>query len=300
MQDKKARQIIIILFVIMIANLLVAVSKLLVGILSNALSMVADGIHSSIDVVNNVIGLFIMREATKPPDEEHPFGHKKYEVIGALFISFLLLTAGYEVATAIIDRILFGMSEQNITSLNYLVMFSTIAINIVVTTYESRAADRLESPILKSDATHTRVDVIISIAVLIGIYLINLGLPIVDLIIASCVVVIIAREGLTILQENAKLLVDTVAIDAREIERIVLEIPGIEGIHRIRSRGMKGDIWISFHITVNPGLKLEKAHALADQAEQALHAKLEGVIEILVHVEPERMNDGNNSANNKG
>ncbi|MHA2060403.1 MAG: cation diffusion facilitator family transporter, partial [Candidatus Ranarchaeia archaeon] len=189
MQDKKAREIMIILFVIMIANLLVAVSKLLVGILSNALSMVADGIHSSIDVVNNVIGLFIMREAAKPPDREHPFGHKKYEVIGALFISFLLLTAGYEVATAIIDRILFGMGEQNITSLNYLVMISTIAINIVVTTYESRAADRLESPILKSDATHTRVDVIISIAVLIGIYLINLGLPIVDLIIASCVVV---------------------------------------------------------------------------------------------------------------
>ncbi|MHA2407713.1 MAG: cation diffusion facilitator family transporter, partial [Candidatus Ranarchaeia archaeon] len=259
MRDEKYRQIMKILFLIMIANLVVAIAKLFVGFLSNALSMIADGIHSGIDVVNNVVGLIIMREAAKPADDEHPFGHGKYEFIGAVFISFLLLTAGYEVGSAVLERVLFGMGDQNITSLNYIIMISTIAINIVVTTVESRAADRLGSPILKSDATHTRVDVFISIAVLVGIYLINLGLYIVDVIIASFVVVLIAREAFVILRDNTRFLVDAVAIDARKIEKIILSIPGIAGIHRIRSRGMKGDIWISFHITVNPGLSLEKA-----------------------------------------
>ena len=107
--------------------------------------------------------------------------------------------------------------------------------------------------------------------------------------------VIIAREAFLILRENTRFLVDAVAIDPKEIEKIVLETPGIDGIHRIRSRGMKGDIWISFHITVDPKLELETAHELADKAEKALHEQLEGVIEVLVHIEPEEKVDRRNS-----
>jgi len=156
-------------------NLLVAFSKIILGIVTGALAITADGFHSLTDGASNVIGLFANRIAEKPPDANHPYGHRRFETIAALSIGFLLLIAAWEIITGAVERLISG-GAPTITPLAFIVMIVTLAINIFITTFERREGMRLKSEFLIANSAHTRADVFVTISVLVSMTLVASGL----------------------------------------------------------------------------------------------------------------------------
>ena len=136
-----------VLGITLILNLLVAVGKILIGIASGALAITADGIHSLTDSAGNVVGLIAIRIADRPPDDDHPYGHGKFETLSALLIGGLLLLTAWEMVQGIVGRLTDGESPT-LTPLTFAVLIGTLLVNIVVSRYQIRRGEQLQSQIL--------------------------------------------------------------------------------------------------------------------------------------------------------
>jgi len=280
-RDREVRRI---LTAVLILNALVALAKLIVGSLSASISMVADGFHSLTDGASNVVGLIAMSIAGRPPDEDHPYGHRKFETVAALIIGGLLALTAWEVLQSLAERLKEGGSPQ-VSTLTFAVMIVTILINITVTTWENRAAKKLQSDILHADAAHTRSDVFASLAVIASLVAARLGFPQLDLVAALVITVMIGKAAFQILRDNGLLLTDTAILPATEIETVALQVPGVISVHKIRSRrGPKGG-HADLHVQVRGDLSLDDAHWIGHQVVDRVRDEL-SIPDVLVHVEP--------------
>ena len=167
-----------ILIVILIANLLVAFSKIIIGNYIGSYSVSADGLHSLADTASNIVGIIGVIIASKPSDKEHPYGHKKFEVLSSLFIGIMLIFIAGKI---IIESILQINSRVslNLTVDSFIILVITLIINIIVSRYEYKAGKKLNSYVLISDSLHTKSDIFISIGVLITLLSIKLGAPVI-------------------------------------------------------------------------------------------------------------------------
>ncbi|TNF71076.1 MAG: cation transporter [Acidobacteria bacterium] len=265
-------------------NLLVALAKLVVGWLSASISMVADGFHSLTDSASNVVGLIGISAAAKPPDEDHPYGHRKFETLAALIIGGLLAMTAWEVLKSCIERLRVGGAPE-VTPLAYVVMGATMIINLAVSSYESRQGEKLESEVLKADAAHTRSDFYSSLAVVLSLIAAHYGYPQLDVVAALAITLIIARAAFKILKENGMLLADTALLPAAEVRKVVLEVSGVESVHKIRTRAGTQGGHADLHIQLRPDMRLDEAHDIGHLVAAALRREL-GLQDVLVHVEP--------------
>ena len=179
-----------VLWITLVLNLIVVVGKLIAGLAADSLSVISDAIHSSVDSLNNIVGLVVIKYATAEPDDEHPYGHAKFETLAAFGIAGFLFVTCYELAKSSIFRLMGDAHPApEVTWLTIGTMAVTIAVNIFVTVYEKREGERLQSDYLIADAAHTRSDVLVSCAVLAGLFLVRWGVvwldPIVSLFVAS-------------------------------------------------------------------------------------------------------------------
>jgi cation diffusion facilitator family transporter len=265
-------------------NLLVAVAKLVVGWMSASISMVADGFHSLTDSASNVVGLIGIAAASKPPDEDHPYGHRKFEILAALIIGGLLAMTAWEVLKSCIERLRVGGAPE-VTPLAFVVMGVTMIINLAVSSYESRKGEKLDSEILKADAAHTRSDFYSSLAVISSLIAAHYGYPQFDVVAALAITLIIARAAFKILKENGMLLADTALLPAARVREVVLGVPGVESVHKIRTRAGTQGGHADLHIQLRPDLRLDEAHAIGHLVAGELRREL-GLQDVLVHVEP--------------
>src|SRR5690554_2303257 len=164
-----------ILFVILLANLIVAALKIFIGSIIKSASMTADGFHSLSDGSSNIVGLIGIHFASKPEDESHPYGHNKFETLAGLFISFMLFLAGGKVVLGAIERFKEPIIPE-ITIESILVLIFTLIVNIVVSVTEYKKGKELNSQILIPDSMHTRSDIYVSLVVLATLIGIKLGL----------------------------------------------------------------------------------------------------------------------------
>jgi cation diffusion facilitator family transporter len=276
-----------VLWIVLVANLAVTVVKLTIGFLTGALAIVADGFHSLVDSSTNLIGLASIRLARRPADEEHPYGYRRYETIGALAIGGMLLVSAYEISEAIITRLIDG-SRLTLSPLLLGFVFITFPINLVVFVLEHRAGKRLGSEILLADAEHTRTDLFISLSVILGMAGVWLGLYWLDLVLAGVIVLLILRAAFGILRDSASWLTDRIMADPERVERIAGQVAGVLFVTNVRSRGAPGFAFVDLHVKVHPGMSTEQAHAIASEVERRLKAEMEGVVDALVHIEPAR------------
>lgn len=275
---------------VLLLNVGVALAKLIVGWLSSSISMVADGFHSLTDGASNVVGLIGMSIAGRPPDEDHPYGHRKFETLAALIIGALLALTAWEVFKSLIERLREG-GEPEVSGLTFAVMIVTIVINIGVTTWEQGAASRYQSVILKADAAHTRSDVFASLAVIISLIAARLGYPQLDLVAALVITVMIGRAAFQILRGSGMLLTDTAILPAASIERVALQVAGVISVHKIRSRRSPKGGHADLHVQVRGDLSLDEAHEIGHQVADRLSERL-GLPDVLVHVEPSASPEG--------
>jgi len=284
----KVRQVERILWQILGVNLLVALAKIGVGAVTGSISMIADGFHSTLDGSSNIIGLIGLSFAARPPDEDHPYGHQKYETFATLGIGLLLLIASWNVLQSAITRLLKGGAPE-VPIVSFAVMIVTIIINWSITRYESRRGNELKSDILLADAAHTRSDIFVSLSVIIGLAAVKAGWLWVDAAAALVIVVFIAHTGWQIIRRASNILADSAVIDTEAVEQIALSVDGVKSCHKIRSRGTNGVTYLDLHIQVDGQISLEAGHELGHTVEDRLKKQL-GVSDVIVHVEPTEAN----------
>jgi len=170
---KKVKQV---LWVILFANFAVALLKIIIGAMIKSSSMTADGFHSLSDGSSNIVGLIGIGLASKPIDKDHPYGHKKFEVLSGLFIAGMLLFIGLKIIFDSFSRFVSPIAPS-ITIESLVTLILTLLINIMVCTYENRVGKKLNSYILISDSLHTKSDIFVSVGVLVTLTGIKLGLP---------------------------------------------------------------------------------------------------------------------------
>ncbi|HWI62227.1 MAG TPA: cation diffusion facilitator family transporter [Symbiobacteriaceae bacterium] len=281
-QMKRVRRI---LLAILGLNVAVALAKVIYGWISGSLSMTADGFHSLSDGASNLLGLVGVWLAGVPADENHPYGHKKFETFTTVGIAALLLFVGYEVIQGAIGRI--GDPRiPDVSAASFIVMIITLAVNIGVFTYEYRVGRKLGSDFLVSDALHTRSDILVSLSVIGGLVGVKLGLPWLDWVLSLVIAVLIGHSAWEIIKNSAQVLCDAAVLDPAVVVPLVQDIPGVEDCHMVRSRGRSDAVYVDLHLTVDPAMTVGQAHMLAHIAECRLKGKIPGVVDVLVHVEP--------------
>lgn len=281
-----------VLVITFLLNLLATVAKLVVGYLTGSLSLVADGFDSVFDSASNIIGLVGIYIAARPADKEHPYGHRKFETMTAISISILLFLTFVELVESAWARL--RAPETIVPVVNawsFAALLVSIAVHTAVVSYEYRKGKELKSEVLIADALHTRADVYVSISVIAGLIAVRLGFPIVDPILALIIAVLIAKIGIDIIRSGSKVLLDRVAVDSNEIERIARSVPGVTTVHRIRSRGLEDDVYIDLHVKVDPAMRTDQAHSIAHEVQRRLLAEVPGAQDVIVHIEPERAKD---------
>ena len=275
-----------ILVLTLVANIIVVVAKTIAGILAHSLSVLADAAHSSVDAWNNVMALVLTRVAAKDPDEEHPYGHAKFETLGALaIVAFLSITVFQLITAAIVRLAGHGRAPQG-TPLAIAVMVVSALVNSSIAYYENRAGRRLGSEILVADSAHTRSDVFASVAVVFGLLLVRAGFPQADPIFTVLVAVVIARTGWRILQHTVPILVDERAVSEETIRQLACATDGVRDCFHVRSRGRAGEIFAELTITVDGTMNVEQAHGIADEVERRIETGV-GARQVVVHVEPD-------------
>jgi len=268
-------------------NLLVAAGKLMVGFSTGVLSLVADGFHAISDASANVVGIMAIKVGQKPPDANHPYGHRKFEALGAIIISFLLFLASWEVLKTAWERTQ-SVHDLSLTVnwLSYTVMALSMVISFGVSRYERKKGLALNNGLLVADAAHTMTDVYSSVSILIALALIQLGLGWMDLLMSVVVVGLIFKTGVDIIQEHIGPLVDETVIDPDIVEALVLQVAGVKGCRHIRSRGLAQQVFIDLTILVDAALSVREAHHIADAVEQHLGAQQQlFIVDVIVHIE---------------
>ena len=278
-----------VLWVTLGLNLSVAVAKIAYGYTANALSIRADGFHSLTDSSNNLVGLVGVAIASRPADESHPYGHQKFEVIAAGFVGLSLLGMAYDVARGAIAR-LTGPSAPppQLDAVAFVVLLATLCVNVGVSLWEHRRGLALKSPMLVSDALHTRSDVLVTLGVIATVVCVRAGMVIADVVAALLVACFIAWAGLGVLRMNLNYLADSAVLDPSEIVDAACEVPGVAGAHKVRTRGMPGRIYVDLHIQVAPHLTVGEAHRVTHWVIDRLKDRFDGVRDVLVHTEPAR------------
>lgn len=276
-----------VLWGILLLNVAVAAAKLLWGIVSGSIAMQADGFHSLFDGTSNVVGLVGMRFASRPADKDHPYGHAKYETYASAAIGAMLALAAYNVGSSAIERLMQGGSAPRVTGVSFAIMLVTLAVNIIVTTWERRVGKRLSSEILIADANHTGSDVLVSLGVIAGLAAVRLGYPIADPVIGLFVAAAIAHTAIRVLRQAAVTLSDTARLPAEAVRQAVLEVEGVADCHHIRTRGLQAEIYVDLHVQVDAGMPLTRAHEVAEAVERHVCNRFPGVVDVIVHVEPQ-------------
>lgn len=270
---------------ILVANVVVVIIKFAVGIDTNSLAVFGDALQSSVDSANNLFAIFVVRIAAKAPDEDHPYGHAKFETLGALLIALLLALSIFELVRGAVARLLSGAPPLNVSGIALGLLVFTLLVNIGVVWIETRAGRRLQSDLLLADALHTRTDVFITIGVLAGLALSRAGLAWADPALALIVAVLVGRAGYQILRRSIPTLVDERAFDQATIQREAEGVTGVVSAYAIRSRRAGDRRFAELTIAVDGKSNVANAHNIADQVEDRLRDRLQ-LDQVTVHVEP--------------
>lgn len=284
--DEIYKKVKLVLWIILFANIGVAITKIIAGYLINSASLSADGIHSMSDGMSNIIGIIGITIASRPEDKKHPYGHKKSEIIASLFIGAMLLLLGINIFYTGVDRFI-NPQDLNITTISLISLIITIIINLCVTIYEMKKGKEYNSYILISDSIHTRSDILISVGVLISLLGMKLGLPyVIDPIISLIISLFVLYASYEIFKESIGILLDSAVVEEDKIVEIVKGFNQVRDIHKIRSRGSENDMYIDMHIMIDPDTSIEESHILSHKIEEEIKNKVNINCQVIIHVEP--------------
>jgi cation diffusion facilitator family transporter len=271
---------------VLLLNLLVATAKILFGYASGAISILSDGFHSLTDAASNIAGLVGVRAARRPPDDDHPYGHRKYETVAAAAVTVFLMLLVVEIVRNAFNTLTGRAQPHEITTASFVVMLVTVAVNLAVVAYESRAAERLGSEVLMADAIQTRGDVWSSLTVIGALVGARLGLPILDPLAALVVAGFIGYAGFQVARATTGILSDRIVLADADLEHVVMSVPGVLGCEKIRTRGSSDHVFLDLHVWLPPDMSLHDAHDLSHVVKDRLMVRYPQIADAVIHIEP--------------
>lgn len=274
-----------ILLRVLLLNLLVAAAKIVLGAATGAVSILSDGLHSLTDGASNVVGMVGVRIASRPPDANHPYGHRKFETMASGGILLFLLLVLVEVLRAAFARFQSG-DVPAISPMSFVVMGATFLINVAVVAYEGRAGRRLSSEVLLADALHTRSDLMTTATVVAALVGVQMGFPILDPIAAIVVAVFIGHACWEIFTDTSRILADEVVLAEDAIQEEVTSVREVIGCHQIRTRGPRDHVFLDLHIWLAPDMPLHEAHRISHEVKDRLMARFPQIKDAIIHIEP--------------
>lgn len=281
----RAAEVSTVLYRVLFLNLLVAAAKIALGFASGAVSILSDGFHSLTDTASNVVALVGVRIADAPPDEDHPYGHRKFETMASVGILLFLLLVLREVLSAAWERLQSG-GEPEISALTFVVMGGTFAINVGVVFYERRAGRRLSSEVLLADAHHTMSDLLTSATVIAALIGVSFGYAWLDPAAALVVAGFIGYACWEIFTQTSGILADRFVIAEDSIREVVGSVPEVLGCHHIRTRGSADFVFLDLHIWMDAAMSLDHAHELSHVVKDRLMARFPQIKDAIIHIEP--------------
>jgi cation diffusion facilitator family transporter len=282
MHKKEVKNVLLLAFFL---NILLAIAKLTYGVITGTLTMVADGIHSIMDGFGSLMGIVTVEYASRPSDHDHHYGHKKYEMLGAIGIAMLVALAGWEMMRRGIDRFQHP-TESTFHMWGVWVAVGTITINYLLSRYERKKGNEYNSHILKADSIHTATDIWVSISVLASLIAIRFKLQWIDTVLSLTIALYFFYASYSLIKENVLVLTDAAFLDVEKIKNLALKENGVISCHRVRTRGTPSNAYVDLHIQVAPETTTLTSHRLAHNIEDRILKEIPGVVEVLVHTEP--------------
>lgn len=274
-----------VLYQVLFLNLAVAFAKIALGTYTGAVSIVSDGYHSLTDSASNVVGLVGISIARQPPDEEHPYGHRKYETMASVGILIFLILVLVEVVSSAVEHFRHGGAPRVFPE-GIALMGATLVINLIVVWYETRAGKRLNSELLLADSKHTRSDVLTTIAVIGALLGVWAGYPVLDPLAALLVALFIGHACWEIAQQASRILGDTTVIAEQEVRTVIATVPEVLGCEKIRTRGSADHAFLDLHLWLDGHTPLMDAHSTSHVVKDLLMARFPQLADVVIHIEP--------------
>ncbi|MES9894928.1 MAG: cation diffusion facilitator family transporter [Candidatus Thiodiazotropha endolucinida] len=272
-----------------LTNTILAIVKLFFGWLGHSQSLLADGVHSLSDLLTDALVLFTARHAKEAPDEEHPYGHGRFETIGTLVLGGFLIAVGVGIVWDAADR-LFTPEQllQPETFTLYVAAFSILA-NEGLFFYTRYFANQINSNLLRANAWHHRTDSVSSVVVFVGIGGTMMGLPYLDAIAAVLVGLMIIKIGWdlgwTASQELADAGLEEESLS--QIREVIGDISGVKSVHMLRTRKLGGHAMADVHVQVDPWVSVSEGHRIAEVVQYGLIDRVDVLEDVTVHIDPE-------------
>ena len=271
-----------------IGNLLLAISKFITGLLSSSNSLISDSIHSLSDFLSTIVVIIGVHISKKQADNDHPYGHERYECVSALLLAFLLFLVVYIMFSSNI-KMLFIKSTYNVSILSFTITIISILSKETMFWYTKKAADKLQSDALKADAWHHRSDALSSIVTLIGLIGIKVKIYYIDTIAALIICIIIFKVAINIFIESIDKMIDKSCSKEiiEEFKNLILSNKEIVRIDTIKTRMFSNRIYIDVEVSVDRLLSLLEAHEIAHKIHDQIEQEYSSVKHCMVHVNPD-------------
>ncbi len=269
-------------------NLCLTVMQVLAGFFGKSQSLMADGLHSLADLLSDVLVLFANRHGNKHADADHPYGHARIETAASLILGSSLAALGVGLLIAAGFRLQHPEHVQAVQPFTLWVGIAALAAKEGMFRYMLAVALRVRSQMLVANAWHARSDAASSLVVIVGIVGNLLGYTFLDLIAAAVVGVMIAYMGIQFARDALLELVDTGLDEAevRAIRNTLKAVPGVNGLHELRTRKMADNALVDAHIIVDPKISVSEGHYIAEAARSAV-LKAHHVLDVMVHIDSE-------------
>jgi len=281
-------------FISIAVNILLSILKLVVGFFGNSAALLADGLHSLSDLVTDAFLYFGLKFSHKEADDDHPYGHGKFETLSVYFVSSIIIITAFAMGYEALSR----LGNKSLVAPPFLTLV-VAAISIFSKEFLFRISlntgKKINSNALIANAWHHRSDALSSIAAFVGIAGALFGWPVLDPIAALVVSLIMAKVGIDLFQKSIKELTDSImAVDPdtrKKIAEIIQTIPEILDSHFLIPRKLGPDILVDIHIVVDPLSSVSEGHQVSEKLRKKLMKEIESVTEVLVHVDSEPDDD---------
>lgn len=288
-EDNRKRILIKTSWISIVGNSILSLTKIIVGLFSNSLAVLSDGIDSATDVIISVVMLFTARIMSKPPSKKYVFGYEKAESIATKILSLIIFYAGMHMLITAIQSL---FSYETKAMPNIFAIYVTIASiigKISLALYQYKQGKKSNSSMLKANAINMRNDVVISVGVLLGlIFTFTLKLPILDSIAGLLISIFIIKSSISIFMDSSVELMDGIKDTTvyKKIFEAIEKVPQACNPHRVRSRLLGNMYVISLDIEVDGNITLSEAHKIAEDVDSSIRNSVENVYDITIHVEP--------------
>lgn len=270
--------------VTIIWNLILAIFKLIAGVVGKSSAMISDAIHSASDVFSTIVVMIGIKMAEKEPDKEHPYGHERMECIAAILLAMVLFVTGLEIGIKAIEN--WGKAGADIGIIAMIAAIASILIKEAMYWYTRHYAKQINSGVLMADAWHHRSDSLSSVGALIGIIGARQGLVWMDSLASIIIFLFIAKASYDIFKDAIDKMVDHACDEEIEVQiiEVVKENKEVLGIDMLRTRQFGNKIYVDIEILLDGNYSLYRAHNIAEDIHNNIENKFENVKHVMVHV----------------